>query len=134
MLHSPVQVACWRGLAEAVEEQLRKGDTVVVDGKLMLNSYQGQEGVQKKSFEIEANAIEKLAGKSQPVLVPAGDAGRLRRMSLIEEGAGRDSGFEDELYRAAGAEILDVEPEVSQSRRTAGWRGCGGSATSATSC
>lgn len=83
-----VQVTCWRGLADAVETQLCKGDNVVIDGKLMLNNFQGQDGVQKKSFEIEANSIEKLPGPSQPVLVAAGEAseGRSSRPSAPQGG------------------------------------------------
>ncbi len=69
---SQVKITCWRGLAEAVVEQLRKGDAVVVEGKLMMNSFQTQDGVQKKLFEIEAVSINKLAGEPQPVLSAAG--------------------------------------------------------------
>jgi single-strand DNA-binding protein len=67
-----VKVACWRGLADAVEAQLKKGDEVVVEGKLMMDSYQGQEGVQKKGFEVEASAIDKLPGVPEPILAAAG--------------------------------------------------------------
>jgi single-strand DNA-binding protein len=60
-----VKVTCWRGVAEAVAEHLRKGDYVLVEGKLMINSYQTQDGIQKKSFEVEAISVEKLSGKPE---------------------------------------------------------------------
>ena len=63
-----VKVTCWRGVAEAVAEQLRKGDHVLVEGKLMLNSYQTQDGIQKKSFELEAISVEKLSGKPENLM------------------------------------------------------------------
>jgi len=66
-----VKVNCWRNLAEAVEMQIHKGDIVLVEGKLTLNSYQTPEGVQKKSFEIDANTIDKIPGLIEPVLVAA---------------------------------------------------------------
>lgn len=63
-----VKVTCWRGVAEAVAEQLRKGDHVLVEGKLMMNSYQTQDGIQKKSFELEAASVEKLSGKPENLI------------------------------------------------------------------
>jgi single-strand DNA-binding protein len=62
-----VKVTCWRNLAEAVTV-LQKGDCILVDGKLIMNSYQTQEGVQKKLFELEANNIDKLSGKPEPIV------------------------------------------------------------------
>jgi single-strand DNA-binding protein len=62
-----VKVTCWRNLAEAVTV-LQKGDCVLVDGKLIMNSYQTPEGVQKKLFELEANNIDKLPGVPEPIV------------------------------------------------------------------
>jgi single-strand DNA-binding protein len=67
-----VKVTCWRNLAEAVALQLHKGDDVLVEGKLILNSFQGQDGVQKKVFEIDANSIDKLAGRPEPIVAVGG--------------------------------------------------------------
>jgi single-strand DNA-binding protein len=67
-----VKVTCWRNLAEAVVTQLQKGDNVLVEGKLILNSFQGQDGVQKKVFEIDANSLDKLPGRPEPIIVAAG--------------------------------------------------------------
>lgn len=63
-----MRITCWRGVAEAVAEQLRKGDHVLVEGKLMMNSYQTQDGIQKKSFELEAVSVEKLTGKPENLI------------------------------------------------------------------
>lgn len=70
-----VKVTCWRGLAEAVT-QLNKGDSILVDGKLILNSFQTQEGVQKKLFEIEAVSIDRLPGKPEPIVVTGEGGGQ----------------------------------------------------------
>lgn len=71
-----VKVTCWRNLAEAAATQLHKGDHVLVEGKLLMNSFQGQDGVQKKLFEVEAATIERLPGRPEALMVtqeaPAG--------------------------------------------------------------
>jgi len=64
-----VKVTCWRNLAEAVVTQINKGDHILVEGKLILNSFQGQDGVQKKVFEIDATSIDKLTGRPEPIIV-----------------------------------------------------------------
>lgn len=70
-----VKITCWRNLAEAAVNQLHKGDSILVEGKLLMNSFQTQEGVQKKLFEIEANTIDKLPGRPEPLAVAAGASG-----------------------------------------------------------
>jgi single-strand DNA-binding protein len=67
-----VKVTCWRNLAEAVVLQLHKGDNILVEGKLILNNFQGQDGVQKKVFEIDANNIDKIPGPTEPIVPVAG--------------------------------------------------------------
>lgn len=62
-----LKVTCWRNLGEAVTV-LQKGDSVLVDGKLILNAFQAQDGSQKKQFELEANSVERIPGKPEPIL------------------------------------------------------------------
>jgi single-strand DNA-binding protein len=66
-----VKVTCWRNLAEAVETQLHKDDSILVEGKLLINSFQTQDGVQKKLFEVEAVSIDKLPGRPEPLILAA---------------------------------------------------------------
>lgn len=83
-----VKVTCWRNLAEAVTI-LSKGDSILVDGKLIMNSFQTPEGVQKKLFELEASTIDRLPGKPEPIMASAGE--------------GQSSGFEASARNAAPA-------------------------------
>ncbi len=69
-----VKVTCWRNLAEAVTV-LQKGDSILVDGKLIMNSFQTQEGVQKKLFEVEASTVDKLPGKPEAIIPAAAGEG-----------------------------------------------------------
>lgn len=63
-----VKITCWRALADAVAEQVRKDDEILVEGRLMMNSEQISGGM-KKSFEIEASTIDKLPGAAQTIAV-----------------------------------------------------------------
>jgi single-strand DNA-binding protein len=63
-----VRVTCWRNLADAAANQLQKGQYILVEGKLILNSYQTQDGVQKKAFEVEASSLDKLPGAPEAVV------------------------------------------------------------------
>jgi single-stranded DNA-binding protein len=100
-----VKITCWRNLAEAVVTQLHKDDSILVEGKLLINSFQTQEGVQKKLFEIEANTIDRLPGKPEPIMVAAGASG---------EGQTTPSGYE------AGARTATPAYESSYSAPSSG--------------
>jgi single-strand DNA-binding protein len=47
-------VSAWRALAENCQQSLRRGDPVVVHGRLTVNSWTNQQGVEVSSLEIEA--------------------------------------------------------------------------------
>lgn len=70
-----LKVTCWRQLAEVVTETLRKGDSVIVEGKLMTNSFQSPEGVAKKGFEIELHSVDKLSAPPQSISAPPASQG-----------------------------------------------------------
>jgi single stranded DNA-binding protein len=67
-----LKVICWRGMAD-VAETLQQGQTVLVEGKLTMPGYAGQDGVQRKQFEIDAASLFVLPGLPQ-ALIPAADA------------------------------------------------------------
>jgi single-strand DNA-binding protein len=69
-----LKVVCWRGLADAVADQLSKGQLVQVEGRLLNVSFTAQDGSIKKNTELEASAVEILAGPSTPI-VPVAQAG-----------------------------------------------------------
>lgn len=72
---SPIQVTCWRALADVVAEQIRKGEAVMVTGRLQMRPVQGPDGVQRKVFEIDASSVDKLpGGLPEPLAVNAAAA------------------------------------------------------------
>jgi len=54
---SYVSVFCWRKLAENVATCLRKGDPVLVKGRLSVRDYTDKEGVPRTTVEIDAAAV-----------------------------------------------------------------------------
>ena len=50
-------VNCWRVLAENVHGSLRRGDPVVVHGRLSQRNFQTPEGQPRTSYEVEAIAV-----------------------------------------------------------------------------
>lgn len=52
-----VTVFCWRGLADNVATCVRKGDPVVVKGKLQVRPYINKDGASRVAVEIEASSL-----------------------------------------------------------------------------
>ncbi|MDX2085983.1 MAG: single-stranded DNA-binding protein [Candidatus Melainabacteria bacterium] len=70
-----LKVVCWRQLGDAVAEQVRKGEAVSVEGRLMIGSVQSADGSNKKLFEVDANSVERLVALPVAVLVAQGASG-----------------------------------------------------------
>jgi single-strand DNA-binding protein len=73
-----VRVVCWRQLADAVAD-IQRGQVVLVEGRLQINTQQTPDGVQKKSYEIDAVSVSLIPGGMPQVLqaapVPGASAG-----------------------------------------------------------
>ncbi len=52
-----VGVQCWRGLAENVAMCLRKGEPVLVRGRLQVRRYENSEGAPRVAVEVDATAV-----------------------------------------------------------------------------
>ncbi len=52
-----VTVFCWRGLADNVATCVRKGDPVLIKGKLQVRPYTDKDGAARVAVEIEASSI-----------------------------------------------------------------------------
>jgi single-strand DNA-binding protein len=52
-----VTVTCWRKLADNVAVCLRKGDPVVIKGRLSVRSYEDKQGVPRTSVDVDATSI-----------------------------------------------------------------------------
>ncbi len=56
-----IRLTCWRQLAETCAEQVRAGDFLLVDGRLLMQSFELPDGSTKKGFEIEVSSLEKMS-------------------------------------------------------------------------
>ena len=54
-----INVVAWGGLAESVENQLKKGARVFVEGRYSTRSYEAQDGARRYVTEVVANLIAK---------------------------------------------------------------------------
>ena len=52
-----VNVICWRQLAENLSTCLRRGDPVLVRGRLDVRSFVGRDGVRRTVVDVDANAL-----------------------------------------------------------------------------
>lgn len=63
-------ISCWGGLAKVVEQYVKKGDPLYIEGKIRTRSYDDKNGVKKYVTEINVDNLEMLgrrsSGGSQP--------------------------------------------------------------------
>lgn len=55
-----IDVVLWRTLAETAGDNLKKGESVLVTGKLRVRNYENKDGNKATAVEIEANTIAKV--------------------------------------------------------------------------
>ncbi|MEB3205812.1 MAG: single-stranded DNA-binding protein [Vampirovibrionales bacterium] len=84
-----LRVNCWRNLAASVSEQVEAGQTVWVEGRLILNSFQTPEGLQKKSFEVEASQVVVISGGVNPVVPQAITGGPAATATMAQQPASK---------------------------------------------
>jgi single-strand DNA-binding protein len=94
-----IGVTCWRTLAGNVLASLRKGDSVVVLGKLLMRSYDAKDGGQRTVFEIDATSVGPDLGRW---------AADLRRPSRPAEPAEESSAEESDDPVAAEAATAEA--------------------------
>lgn len=58
-------IVCWRGLAKVVEQFVKKGTQVYIEGKIRSRSYDDANGVKRYVTEIYADNLQLLGSKPQ---------------------------------------------------------------------
>ncbi len=64
-------ISCWGGLAKVVEQYVKKGDPLYIEGKIRTRSYDDKNGVKRYATDIHVDNLEMLgsrksSGSSQP--------------------------------------------------------------------
>ena len=58
-------ISMWRGLAEVAEKYLKKGNRVYIEGKIRSRTYEDNDKIMRKVYEIEANEMIMLSGPNE---------------------------------------------------------------------
>jgi single-strand DNA-binding protein len=61
-------VTCWRSLAENVHLSLRKGNSVIVIGRLSVRPYETRDGEKRQSVDIDAMAVGPELGRATAII------------------------------------------------------------------
>ena len=90
-----LRIVAFGQLAETIASTVTMGDSVAVEGKLQINSYKLPNGKDKKVFEIQANAVEKMSGSSN--VTPAITSSNENIVSFNQDEIAQDLIDEDEI-------------------------------------
>jgi single-strand DNA-binding protein len=92
-----VDVVAWDKLAETCNTYLKKGMSVLIDGRLSIRSYETKDGEKRKSTEVVANTMQML--DSRGGARPADDDGGSYQRSAPApraNGASSSAGFDED--------------------------------------
>ena len=67
-----IRVVSRRNSLDEIVSSLTKSDRVLVEGRLQTNTVKADDGAERRIYEIDANAIEKLSGSSVSSSVTSG--------------------------------------------------------------
>ena len=67
------RVTAWRGLAETVNQYVRKGMQVMVTGRIAASAFLGQDGQPRASLDLTANDIQFLGRRGETMDSQSGD-------------------------------------------------------------
>lgn len=96
-----VTVVCWRALAENVAVSLSKGDPVVVQGRVRMRQWTGEDGRTGTSVEVEASAVGHDLTRGVSVFTKV----------KLSQGDRPGRSEADELAERVGREAMAVEAE-----------------------
>jgi single-strand DNA-binding protein len=114
-----VNVRCWRRLAENVARSLRKGEPVLVAGRLQVRRFEDAEGRQRSVVEIEANTVghdlsRGVALFSRTHRAPGGTAAEAAAAALAAGNSEPADGMEQDDADPDGAGPDGVGPDGAE--------------------
>jgi single-strand DNA-binding protein len=97
-----IDIVAWDKLGEICNQYLKKGMSVLIEGRLAIRSYDDKEGVKRKAVEVVANEMQMLGAKNPPAEgggsgANAGvyDGAGANARGAAAGGGGQGNGFED---------------------------------------
>jgi single-strand DNA-binding protein len=90
-------VSAWRELGETIANYKKKGDPILVEGRLQYRTWEAQDGSKRSKVDVVADNVQFLgrAGEPQEAGAPAGGQGRRGRGGDREEVDINEEDFED---------------------------------------
>jgi single-strand DNA-binding protein len=92
-----VDIVAWDKLAETCNTYLKKGMSVLVDGRLSIRSYETKDGEKRKATEVVCNTMQMLDSRGAPR--PSEDGGSSYERSPAparSNGASPSAGFDED--------------------------------------
>ena len=102
-------IVVWRKLAEIVEQYVKKGQKVYVEGRMQTRDWEGEDGVKRYKTEIVAENLIMLGGKRMGE--PAGDGEENGLESMPSETPINFQSGKGSLKKSAPAAAKAAEPE-----------------------
>ena len=88
-------IVCFSRTAENVNQYLTKGQKVYVEGRFQSSEYVGQDGNQRKSFEVIANEVNFLSTKNEADSINQNTAQSTAQSTEKQEASTTDNEDED---------------------------------------
>jgi single-strand DNA-binding protein len=100
------RIVAWRKLAEIVQQYLKKGSLIYIEGRIETREWQDKEGQKRYTTEIIANEMRMLGGRSDGMAAGApASAGGASRAEEVDHAAPA----EEPIGGAPGPEISDED-------------------------
>ncbi|HYW67044.1 MAG TPA: single-stranded DNA-binding protein [Candidatus Dormibacteraeota bacterium] len=99
------RIVAWRKLAEIVQQYLKKGSLIYIEGRIETREWQDKEGQKRYTTEIIANEMRMLGGKGDGMAAGASAGGGAARSEEFDH-AGPS---EEPVGGGAGPEISDED-------------------------
>jgi single-strand DNA-binding protein len=104
-----VKVSAWRELGETVANYKKKGDPVLVEGRLQYRTWQAQDGAKRSAVDVVADRIQFLSRGTNPQ-AQAEEAPAAANKASAETAAAGGWGLAKQL-QVGGADDTDPEEE-----------------------
>lgn len=85
-----LRVISKRTALESVLESVSKGEKLLVEGRLQTANAKMEDGTERKIFEIDANAIERMGGSSSSEAQSSGEISKFAEEEFSEELIGEE--------------------------------------------
>ncbi|HMD42503.1 MAG TPA: single-stranded DNA-binding protein [Candidatus Acidoferrum sp.] len=100
------RIKIWGKLAEIVQQYLKKGSLVFIEGRIETREWQDKEGQKRYTTEIVANEMRMLGGRGEGMAAGAGAGAGASRSDEFDQGVGH---ADEPMGGSSGPEISDED-------------------------